>query len=222
MEPKRDTSSYTPDPGTETQYVLDGFVASLVELVHPPDGGSVLAQRVTSRAAALEQLYGDLARDELSRHNLRYACWVLAAYEALAEVDAADAIDLLRRAFLESGRFVREKTREWLDQSSDAFRDIVLISKSREQLQLGDGFVFERERDDEQAYLLNIRRCFWNDCFAAMGHAELTRVLCEFDRNWFSVIDPAHHGLRFERETTLGWGGTHCPFHFWRTRPKMG
>lgn len=56
------------------------------------------------------------------------------------------------------------------------------------------------------------------DLFARAGVPELTGVLCEFDRNWFEAIEPERHGFRFERTTTLGHGGTHCPFHFHRLR----
>jgi hypothetical protein len=58
--------------------------------------------------------------------------------------------------------------------------------------------------------------CFWHGFFVAVGVPALTTVLCEFDSNWFSAIDPGRHGLRFERKTTVGHGGTHCPFHFFR------
>ncbi|WP_218021638.1 L-2-amino-thiazoline-4-carboxylic acid hydrolase [Nocardia acidivorans] len=38
-----------------------------------------------------------------------------------------------------------------------------------------------------------------------------------FNGNWIDAIDPDTHHMRFERATTLGTGGTHCPFHFDRT-----
>jgi hypothetical protein len=49
-----------------------------------------------------------------------------------------------------------------------------------------------------------------------LGRPELTSVLCEFDRNWLAMISPERHGFRFERKTTLGYGGASCPFHFFR------
>jgi hypothetical protein len=216
-------SPYIPDPESETDYVLDGFFAALIELAPGGEAAAPSPTAIRSRALALEREHAGLARDELSRQNLRYACAVLAAYEAmLPRLDAAEVRVLLGAAFARSGDFVREKTRAWLDQSADAFTDLVAISKERERLQFGSAFVFERARDDAEAYQLNVHRCFWHDCFVAMGQPELTPVLCQFDENWFRVIDPVRHGVRFERTTTIGQGGTHCPFHFYRTRPKMG
>ncbi|WP_433734573.1 L-2-amino-thiazoline-4-carboxylic acid hydrolase [Nocardia sp. CA-129566] len=51
----------------------------------------------------------------------------------------------------------------------------------------------------------------------ARGRTELTTEMCEFDANWIDVIDPRAHGFRFQRTTTIGLGGSHCPFHFDRT-----
>jgi hypothetical protein len=42
-----------------------------------------------------------------------------------------------------------------------------------------------------------------------------------FDKAWIEAIDPARHGFRFDRVTTIGRDGSHCPFHFSRTpRPE--
>jgi len=198
----------------ESAYTLEGFWAAFSELA------GVSSARVSGarqRAAALEVEHAAWRSDAPSARNLRYGCAVLAGYEALRPLLPVEpALALLRAAFLQSGAPVREKMRAFLDQSPDPFADLVAISKQREAEAFGSGFVFERERDDDQAYLLNVRRCFWDDFFASAAVPELTRVLCEFDRNWFEAIEPERHGLRFERETTLGQGGTHCPFHFFR------
>ena len=91
---------------------------------------------------------------------------------------------------------------------------MVNVSKQRETSQFTSGFEFEREVDNDDAYLLSVRRCFWHDFFGALGLPQLTTVLCAFDQNWFTVIEPERHGFRFERKTTLGYGATLCPFHF--------
>jgi hypothetical protein len=214
----QNTGSYTPNPALETDYIIEGFLHALVELA-PASVGAELGT-IRLRVAELERQYGGLPKDTQSRYNLRYACAVLAGYEVLTRHMSADeAVSTLRNAFTRSGEFIREKTRAALDQSQDAFREMVDASKQREALQFGPSFEFDRERDDEQAYLLNIRKCFWHSVFVTMGRPELTTVLCEFDRNWFDVISPERHGFRFERKTTLGYGGTHCPFHFIRVRP---
>ncbi|MFF5259484.1 L-2-amino-thiazoline-4-carboxylic acid hydrolase [Actinomadura viridis] len=84
------------------------------------------------------------------------------------------------------------------------------VSKSREEHAFGEGFTFRRPVDDDRRYFLDVHRCFYHDVLVANSAPELTPVLCAFDGNWIEAI-------RFERTTTIGLGGTHCPFHFTRT-----
>lgn len=198
--------------------ICDGFLTALGEIAFRSAGER---DQVRRRLAQLELEHGALISDRASVQNLRYGCAVLAAYEVLrARSSPARAVESLKAAFLQSGAWVREKTRDWLDRSPDAFRELVNISKQREAQAFGDGFTFERERDDDEQYLLNVHRCFWHAFFVRAGTPELTQVLCEFDRNWFEAIDEQRHGFRFQRATTLGLGGTHCPFHFVRLRVR--
>jgi hypothetical protein len=149
---------------------------------------------------------------------------VLAAYQVLRPrcERAEPLLDHLAAAFAASGAVFTPKVRAWLDASPDAFADMVAVSKLRERESFGARFEFERPRDDDGAYFADVRRCYWHDFFTSEGHPELTRVMCEFDRNWFSAIDPERHGVRFERATTLGTGGDHCPFHFFRSGLRSG
>jgi hypothetical protein len=213
------TSTDAQISGTENEAeaVCEGFLAELAQLAN----GSLELGPIRQRAQAIETEHLALLGDEASRQNLHYATAVLAGYEALRPRHSHEqALELLKAAFVQSGTWVREKTRAWLDGSQDGFTELVNISKQREAHVFGDGFVFERERDDNEAYLLNVRRCFWHDFFTRVNIPDLTRVLCEFDRNWFEAIDPARHGFRFERATTLGYGGSHCPFNFVRVRSR--
>jgi hypothetical protein len=208
------TAFYTPSPAADADFVLNGFFRALAE-ASPAISAAV--EVIHERARALEREHADRSKDERSRANLRYACAVLAGYDVLAAtLPPQEVVSTLTDAFVRSGASVRDKTLAALDESQDAFRDLVNVSKMREELQFGTGFVLERERDDDDAYLLNVRKCFWHDFFVAVGRPELTKVLCAFDQNWFEVIVPERHGFRFERLTTLGVGGSHCPFHFHR------
>ena len=216
-DPHETESVYKPDPETETGYIVDGFLRELVALAPPSAGLDVTA--LAARTEDLRREHAHRTPDLQSRHNLRYACAVLAGFEALSgSVADAQAVSLLRDAFRKSGEFVREKTRAWLDGSPDPFRDLVAISKERETSHFGPTFQFERPRDDDEAYLLDVRKCLWHDFFVALDRPALTTVLCEFDANWIGAIVPERHGFRFDRATTLGYGGTHCPFHFRRLR----
>jgi len=132
-----------------------------------------------------------------------------------------ELLALLHEAFINPMRgYVQKASAQALDHALDPFRTIVAISQEREKSAFGVGFTFERERDDNQAYLLNVRNCFYHNFFAANGAAELTPIFCDFDANWITAIDPARHGFRFVRPTTIGYGGTICPFHFYRIERK--
>ncbi|WP_439332487.1 L-2-amino-thiazoline-4-carboxylic acid hydrolase [Saccharopolyspora antimicrobica] len=54
------------------------------------------------------------------------------------------------------------------------------------------------------------------EVLAENSASELGPVLCAFDESWIGAVDPAVHGFRFERATTIALGGTRCPFHFSR------
>lgn len=105
-----------------------------------------------------------------------------------------------------------------LDAAPDPFAAMVAVSKARERQAFGAGFTFVRPVDDDRTYHVDVVRCFYHDVLVAHSVAELTPVMCEFDANWIGAIDPAKHGFGFERATTIGRGGSHCPFHFDRTR----
>jgi hypothetical protein len=174
-----------------------------------------------ARLAELERQRADLIVDEPSRYNLRMTLALVAAYEALRPlVDQPELLVALQTAFTEPlGPAVREGTRAMLDAVPDPFRTMVDLSRSRERDAFGAGFDFERPADDDQRYHLDIHRCYYHDVLTASSTPELTPVMCAFDRSWIEAIDPPTHGFRFDRTTTIGHGGTHCPFHFTRTRP---
>jgi len=210
---------YKPDPGADADVIVDGF---LREFGQRALGDAALdVTTIRQRAHQLAHQHAARTPDQVSAHNLRYACAILAAHEALIERGQTDgAVPILREAFSAAGDFVRYKTRAGLDASADPFSELVNVSKAREAVQFGTGFDLARVQDDDHQYLLDVRRCLWNDFFVDVGRPELTVVLCDFDSTWFTAIDPARHGFRFQRETTLGYGGGHCPFHFIRNRPR--
>lgn len=156
--------------------------------------------------------------DEQAKHQLRQSAIVLAAYRHLRDaVRQQELLGLLRAAFTEPLRdAVRAGTAQALEQSDDPFVTMVGISKVREKHSHGEGFVFERPRDDDRAYYLDVTRCLWHSFFVAEGCPELTAIFCAFDEVWIGAIEPGRHELRFERATTLGTGGSLCPFHFFR------
>ncbi|RCV54029.1 L-2-amino-thiazoline-4-carboxylic acid hydrolase [Marinitenerispora sediminis] len=216
---------YQPDPDRETTLLLDAFFDHLAGTVRARALAGDLVPRMRARHAELVAANAHRVVDEPARHNLRLTLALVAAYELLRPVmGRADAVEEVREALVEPmGDELRAGTRAVLDAAPDPFAAMVAISRSREEHAFGAGFTFEREVGEDR-YLLSVGRCFYHDVLAANSAAELTPVMCAFDANWIEEIDPRRHGFRFERATTIGLGGTHCPFHFRRTgaAPEAG
>ncbi|MEV0624344.1 L-2-amino-thiazoline-4-carboxylic acid hydrolase [Nonomuraea wenchangensis] len=201
---------YVPDPDHDTTLLLDAFYGRLATT----DANLTTAMR--ARQDELEAANQSRIVDEPARHNLRLTLALVAAYEVLRpRLGRQQAIATVQAAFIEPlGDAMKQGTRAMLDQAPDPFRAMVETSKSREEHAFGKGFAFERPVDDDERYHLDVRRCFYHDVLVANGAPELTPAMCAFDANWIEAIEPRRHGFRFERHTTIGTGGTHCPFHF--------
>ncbi|HEY8481120.1 MAG TPA: L-2-amino-thiazoline-4-carboxylic acid hydrolase [Spirillospora sp.] len=206
---------YVPDPEAETTALIDGFFDHLATTL----GDSDVMAAMRARHEELTAANRHLIVDEASVHNLRATLALVAAYEILLpRLGRDDAVALVRAAFVEPlGETVREGTRAMLDASPDPFRTMVASAKTREEHAFGAGFTFRHPVDDDDRYFADVHRCFYHEVLVANSASELTPVMCAFDANWIEAIDPAKHGFRFDRPTTIGLGGSHCPFHFTRT-----
>ncbi|WP_214415055.1 L-2-amino-thiazoline-4-carboxylic acid hydrolase [Sphaerisporangium fuscum] len=209
---------YVPDPEREMTELIDGFFGHISATLRDhslPD----LIPAIRARHAELETANAHMVVDEPSRHNLRITLALVAGYETLLpHLGREAAIDAVRDALVEPyGEAIRASNRAMLDAAPDPFATMVAVSKSREKYAFGSTFTFRRTADDDRRYLLDIHRCFYHDVLVANSAPELTPAMCAFDGNWIEAIDPDRHGFRFERATTIGLGGTHCPFHFTRT-----
>ncbi|QBS46597.1 L-2-amino-thiazoline-4-carboxylic acid hydrolase [Nocardia sp. CS682] len=212
-------NNYVPDVARDSAAVVEALFDHLAAgLAHAdlPEGLFVDMRRAL---AELEAVNAHRCVDEPARYNLRMTLALVVAYRALLPRLGGDAaIAALRGAFVEPlGDAVQEATRSMLDSAEDPFAAMVAVSKSREEHAFGAGFTFERPVDDHQRYHVDVVQCFYHDVLVAHSASELTPVMCEFDANWIRAIDPAEHGFRFDRATTIGVGGTHCPFHWERT-----
>lgn len=217
-------NEYIPDPKTETERVIQGFFQVIGQRLGDPTRAQHLIEVIRTHAAALEAAYQGWVLDEQAHYNLTLGAVVLAAYRALQPTMPWDeALALLRAAFVEPLRdTMRQGTAGWLDHAPDPYAALVGVSKARERHFFGQAFTFERPRDDDRAYFLDVARCLWHSFFVAEGAPELTPIFCAFDANWIDAIDPDRHGVRFSRPTTLGHGGPLCPFHFYRVAPATG
>ncbi|GAA3202531.1 L-2-amino-thiazoline-4-carboxylic acid hydrolase [Nonomuraea roseoviolacea] len=209
---------YVPDPDRDTTLLLDAFYDHLTAALreHALPGDLVTAMRARQRE--LEAAGRSLIVDEPARHNLRMTLALVAAYTVLKpRLGRETALAVVRAAFIEPlGDSMKDGTRAMLDNAPDAFRAMVELSRSREEFAFGKGFVFHRPVDDDERYHVDVHRCFYHDVLVAHAAPELTPVMCAFDANWIEAIEPDRHGFRFDRRTTIGTGGTHCPFHFSR------
>ena len=159
-----------------------------------------------------------MATDEQSTFHLRCGTLVLAAYRVLLDsVPKDDAFEKVRRAFIEPGRadMLREMA-EVMNTGTDPFRNVVTYSKSQEEQFFGSKFTFERVQDDDHAYRVHVHECFYHRFFSENSAPELTQLACDINANWIDAIDPAKHGVRFERPSMLGYGGDKCRFYFYR------
>jgi hypothetical protein len=209
--------AYVPDPEADTAAVIEGFYQHLADSLGL--SGTVLAAMRGTHERLLAT-NSHLIVDEAARYNLRMTLVLVAAYELLTpEIGRGAALAAIHAAFVEPlADVVQQATTALLDHAPDPFRAMVELAKAREREAFGAGFVFEHPADDNSRFFADVWRCHYHDTLVANGAPELTPVMCAFDANWIGAIDPARHGFSFERTTTIGLGGTHCPFHFFRQR----
>ncbi|WP_171169529.1 L-2-amino-thiazoline-4-carboxylic acid hydrolase [Streptomyces sp. I05A-00742] len=205
----------------QTRGLIDGFFAALTD-AHPARTG--LDARLRERHAHLLDTQRRRVVDEPSRYHLALTLAVVAAYEELSPgTTDEELLPLLEKAFVEPLRpEMLAGVGAALDASPDPFATMVGYSRQREQGYFGSTFTFSHPRDDDEVHVAQVEHCFYHEVLEANGVARLTPVLCAFDANWIDAIDPERHAFAFERPTTIGHGGPHCPFRFLRTTSGGG
>jgi len=157
--------------------------------------------------------------DKAARTHLGMTSLVLASYRVLLShvKESESVIRLLEDVFRGVGeRWIKMYTRLILRFSRDPFRKMIEVSKKRAINSYGKTFTFEYSGDGQSYFIITTTKCFYHDFFIANDTPELTRVFCSGDKSWFEEISPEKHGFQFERPTTLGRGGSECPFQFKR------
>jgi hypothetical protein len=217
------TTSYVSNPEAETEMLIQAFLDEIARHFADSVKGQTFVELIRSRCSELFTAHQGWIVDEAARYNLMMTAAMLAAYQVLqGALPNDELLPLLHDAFINPMRgYVQSASAQMLDNAADPFKGMVETSKVREVDAFGAGFTFERERDDDRAYLVNVKRCFYHNFFAANGAAELTPIFCDFDANWITAINPVRHGFRFARPTTIGYGGIMCPFHFYRIERKQ-
>ncbi|MGB5819557.1 MAG: L-2-amino-thiazoline-4-carboxylic acid hydrolase [Saonia sp.] len=200
------------------EYFQKPFIESLKEKM--PDGSLLNEKAVISRSSELVALNKDLWEDQQSYEHLHTTSLVIASYEALKKLcGVKTALEIIRYAFVDSLSFITRQTEQFLNASKDPFSAIVEISKQKEEA-YGKTFSFYRKQDDDLAYLLEIKKCFYCKVLKLNKAEELMPIFCDFDTNWMMAINPEKHKFKFERPETIGTGGNICKFYFTRTDPK--
>jgi hypothetical protein len=215
---KESHESYRPDPALETQMIVQTFMNIIESELQKRNQPEQILKEIHKEIDKTQADFQDWITDEPSRYHLQTVATVLATYLILKNKDSKEeALNTIRKAFIEPFRkYGKEKTSLTLDSSDNPFKEIVDVSRLREQYFFGSTFTFEREQDDEQAYLLNVTNCFYHNFFSINNVPELTAIFCEFDNIWIENIDSKKHDFYFERKTTIGLGGKTCPFHFYQ------
>jgi hypothetical protein len=212
------------DPDGDSRMIVELFFDRLdhdLAAAGTPDATrQALGADLRARYAALVDAATDLP-DDAARYNLRYVAAVVAAHRALpADRPADELIAWLTAAFVEPlAETVTAGARAMLDAAPDPFAAMVAVARAREDADFGAEFRFSHPHDDDRRFHADVHRCGYHERLVALGAPELTPVLCAFDTSWIRAIDPERDGFAFTRSTTIGLGGTHCPFHFERTRP---
>jgi hypothetical protein len=151
------------------------------------------------------------------------SCSVFAAvYVCLHRIDAQQAESRLHLVLDRYGAQIAAYTVNMLDGAEDPFRRLVDESKAREETYFGPSFVFERTRDDNNAYNLHIKSCAFHRLFQLWDMPFLTALFCRLDEAWIKTIDTGRHGFEFNRPTTIGFGQDCCRFLFSRTSRRAG
>ncbi|NIM95786.1 MAG: hypothetical protein GTO18_18965 [Anaerolineales bacterium] len=162
--------------------------------------------------------YSHLVVDEKTHPHLRLTACVLASHQAIASgpLDQERALELVGDAFVGIGRtMLKLYTLALLTFSKDPFIAITKIAKKRTLERYGGAWELSFE-ETEDSFTITTTKCFYHDFFTAASAQHCTQIFCRWDKNWIEPIDPAKHGILFERPMTIGYGGEECPFIFKR------
>lgn len=180
--------------------------------------GSSFAQHVTPAIERIIKAKSRMVVDEQTRPHLRLTACVLACYQELALGGMAhdQALELVNNAFTSIGRItLRLYAQALLTFSRDPFLALTRAAKQRVLTQYGNAWEF-RVVDTHDYFSMTATKCFYNDFFNETAVPQLTAIFCHWDQNWIGSIDPGKHKMHFERPTTMGSGGSECPFIFRR------
>ncbi|GAA2888140.1 hypothetical protein GCM10010472_53100 [Pseudonocardia halophobica] len=183
-----------------------------------PEREEELMAAIRARAAELAEQDADLPVDGPSRGMLALSSVVLAAFETLLPLFDGDRVRTIRYLQRVFGAMLRRtvdaafgalaRREDPLGAVDDACRaDFAMY---------GDYYETTFERTDG-TFEMRIGRCFFRDFFDRHDARPVTTVLCAWDANWMTALDPALGGLVSERTSLLSLGDDACRFRVHRT-----
>ena len=183
---------------------------------HPEE----LINIIKKAAAAIYTEHHTIVKDAASQGHLEFVSHILAAYNTLLPQLSSSqvTIALLKRSMMQGFnrpsvnlplRFMLWCCRNNPDRLKTIF--------SWMMKQYGATFNWStpyKHQPGQCKFSIEIDRCFYFEFFNRHNLPALTTVLCQLDALWFEVIDPAVHGLYFDRSCyqTQGYGAKTCIF----------
>lgn len=184
----------------------------------PDRSGSVIERTSASRKRLVDDHAADVP-DAPGLVIIEMSALVLAGYRELVaqQVDRQEAYTAVRNAFLATWR---TPTRWFVRGFLALSRDPVSRLSSRwylrfVQVAYGATIRFEHRVSANRVDLV-VTRCAFNQFFLEHGEPLLTRVVCEWDRNWISEMNASRRPIQVGRPLTISTGCDHCEFQHLR------
>lgn len=154
--------------------------------------------------------------DEPSQSHMLACAYIMACYDRIIDSGVSQdvAIERLSYAFRQPGRLAMTcimRLSLWFSRDS---RKMIEVETTRKSKNYGAQFSFSEERG-ENHFISVVSKCGYHDFFVRNLRPELTRLFCEWDILWIDEIERQNNGIRFERPSTIGWGGSCCRFEFY-------
>ena len=142
--------------------------------------------------------------------------YVLASYQKIRDHSSPEeTYEWVRTAFCKTFQAPYQfLTRIYLMVHKDPFRALSKYSMPEINYKLfGASMCFE-ERKQENRIDLIVTRCAFHSFFEKYGEPQLTRLFCEWDRNWMDVANASTRPIHVERPSALSVGDDQCVFQF--------
>ena len=199
------------------------FQKPFIDLLNEKVDNSLLLdeEKMISKSNNLVELNKSLIQDQPSLDHLHTTSLIIVSYRTLKKIYAEEKVlEIIRYAFVDSWSHITKKTEQFLNESRNPFKDMVEVSKQKEK-EYGETFTFYKKQDDDNAYLLEVKNCFYCKVLKLNKAEKLMPIFCDFDTVWMNAINPKKHQFKFDRPETIGTGGDICKFYFTRVNSKQ-